>query len=99
MAPSGALCWPCSTTAVAGATARKTAPELGGFAPLLLLPAAVKKLENPYPGLAVGLGLVIGIAIGAAMDNVGVGVALGLVFGAAIGVARSRQGNADLPDE
>ena len=41
----------------------------------------------------VGIGLVVGIAIGAAMNNVGVGVALGLVFGAAIGFARWQRGN------
>lgn len=33
----------------------------------------------------IGAGLVIGIGIGAAIDNIGLGVALGLVFGAAIG--------------
>ena len=41
----------------------------------------------------VGIGLVVGIAIGAAMNNVGVGVALGLVFGAAIGFVRWQHGN------
>ena len=43
----------------------------------------VKKLNKSLPH--VGIGLVIGTAIGAAMDNVGLGIALGLVFGAAIG--------------
>ena len=43
----------------------------------------VKKLDKSLQ--PVGIGLVIGIAIGAAMDNVGLGIALGLVFGAAIG--------------
>ena len=43
----------------------------------------VKKLNQSLQ--PVGIGLVIGIAIGAAMDNVGLGIALGLVFGAAFG--------------
>ena len=43
----------------------------------------VKKLDQSLQ--PVGIGLVIGIAIGAAMDNVGLGIALGLVFGAAFG--------------
>ena len=41
----------------------------------------MKKLNKSLQ--PVGIGLVIGIAIGAAMDNVGLGIALGLVFGAA----------------
>ena len=40
-----------------------------------------EKEISPQP---IGIGLVIGIAIGAAIDNVGLGIALGLVFGAAI---------------
>ena len=56
-------------------------------------------IMNATLGSSVGLGLVIGMAIGALMDNVGMGVTWGLVFGAGIGVARSRQGTADLPDE
>ena len=43
----------------------------------------MKKLNKSLQ--PVGIGLVIGTAIGAAMDNVGLGIALGLVFGAAIG--------------
>ena len=44
-----------------------------------------------------GIGLVLGVAIGAATDNIGLGVALGLVFGAALGTAGSRKEEADPP--
>ena len=37
---------------------------------------------------SIGLGLVVGIAFGAATDNIGLGIALGLVFGAGIGTAK-----------
>tara|TARA_Y100000739_G_C20226831_1_gene292550 strand:+ start:374 stop:544 length:171 start_codon:yes stop_codon:yes gene_type:complete len=37
---------------------------------------------------SIGLGLVVGIAFGAATDNIGLGVALGLAFGAGIGTAK-----------
>ena len=37
---------------------------------------------------SIGLGLVVGIAFGAATDNIGLGVALGLAFGASIGTAK-----------
>ena len=37
---------------------------------------------------SIGLGLVIGIAFGAATDNIGLGVALGLAFGAGVGTAK-----------
>lgn len=59
----------------------------------------MKEQEKPQFGLTVGVGLVIGIAVGAALDNVGMGVALGLIFGAGIGATRSKQDNADRPDE
>ena len=36
----------------------------------------------------IGLGLVVGIAFGAATDNIGLGIALGLAFGAGIGTAK-----------
>ena len=37
---------------------------------------------------SIGLGLVVGIAFGAATDNIGLGIALGLAFGAGIGTAK-----------
>ena len=37
---------------------------------------------------SIGLGLVIGIAFGAATDNIGFGIALGLALGAGIGTAK-----------
>ena len=38
----------------------------------------------------VGIGLVFGVAIGAATDHVGIGVALGIVFGAVVGAITNR---------
>lgn len=40
-----------------------------------------KKIPADY---FIGIGLCIGVALGAAFDNIGLGIALGLVFGAAI---------------
>ena len=42
------------------------------------------KANDPIAHFA-GLGLVFGVAIGAALDEIGTGVALGLAIGAAIG--------------
>jgi len=39
---------------------------------------------NLRPGYYVGIGLIMGAGIGAALDNVGVGVALGIILGAAL---------------
>lgn len=33
----------------------------------------------------IGIGIVMGVVLGAAFDNVGLGVALGIAFGAALG--------------
>ena len=43
-----------------------------------------KKGNDPIAHFA-GLGLVLGVAIGAALDEIGTGVALGLAIGAGIG--------------
>ncbi len=40
-------------------------------------------------GSGVALGLVLGVAFGAALDNIGIGIALGLILGAAYDAARS----------
>ena len=37
---------------------------------------------------SIGLGLVVGIAFGAATDNIGLGIALGLAFGAGISTTK-----------
>ena len=37
---------------------------------------------------SIGLGLVVGIAFGAATDNIGLGIAMGLAFGAGIDTAK-----------
>jgi F0F1-type ATP synthase membrane subunit c/vacuolar-type H+-ATPase subunit K len=42
-------------------------------------------------GAWIGLGLALGVAFGAAMDNVGLGIALGICFGAALEAGRSRR--------
>jgi len=39
----------------------------------------------------LGIGLVLGIAFGAALDNIGLGIALGLVFGAALGSRNNKE--------
>lgn len=45
---------------------------------------------NKRAGSAIGLGIVFGLTIGAAFDQVGVGLALGICFGAAF-ESRRRQ--------
>ena len=48
----------------------------------------------------VGLGLVFGVAIGAALDEIGTGVALGLAIGAAIGTwLKKKKGQDSQPAE
>ena len=48
--------------------------------------AATQRVRNNNPiGKYVGLGIVFGMLIGSAMDNVGTGLALGIIFGACIG--------------
>ncbi|EKB55194.1 glycine zipper family protein [Falseniella ignava] len=47
-------------------------------------------MSNKLPdkiGTWIGIGLVLGTAIGAATNNIGLGVGMGLVIGAAIGAA------------
>ena len=36
------------------------------------------------PGIGTGTGIAIGVALGAAFDNVGMGIALGVALGAAV---------------
>lgn len=43
----------------------------------------------------VGLGLVFGVAMGAALDEIGTGVALGLAIGAAIGTWQKKKKGKD----
>lgn len=45
---------------------------------------------NKELGKWTGIGLVLGVAIGSLMDNMGLGVAIGLVLGVAIGASRSK---------
>ena len=42
-----------------------------------------------------GLGLVFGVAIGAALDEIGTGVALGLAIGAGIGASLKKKKDTD----
>ncbi len=47
----------------------------------------------------VGVGIALGVAFGAAFDNVGLGLALGIVFGAAYSVTlKKKDKNADEDD-
>jgi len=47
------------------------------------------------PATGPGIGLVLGVAVGAATDNLGLCIALGLVFGAALGTVVSRRDETD----
>ncbi len=38
----------------------------------------------------IGVGLALGVALGAAFDNIGLGISLGLCFGAAAGYGRDK---------
>ena len=52
------------------------------------------KANDPIAHFA-GLGLVFGVAIGAALDEIGTGVALGLAIGAGIGAWQRKKKDAD----
>ena len=42
----------------------------------------LNKTKKPYkPGTMIGIGMALGVAFGAALDNIGLGIALGVVFG------------------
>ncbi len=43
----------------------------------------------------IGLGIVLGTALGAAFDNVGLGIALGIVFGAGIEYGNRKKDESD----
>ena len=49
-----------------------------------------KKAVNE-PGRFIGIGIALGIGIGAALDNMGLGIAIGIALGAAIGSMRSHR--------
>ena len=49
-----------------------------------------KKIPTDY---YVGIGLCIGVAFGAAFDNIGLGICLGLVFGVAMQGAKKKKGD------
>lgn len=52
------------------------------------------KANGPIAHFA-GLGLVFGVAIGAALDEIGTGVALGLAIGAGIGAWQEKKKDTD----
>ncbi len=55
-----------------------------------------KVKRNPRDRASIiGLGIVIGVGIGAALNNVGIGVALGVALGAAIEMFASRKQDND----
>ena len=56
--------------------------------------ACKRKAIDPVAHYA-GLGLVFGVAIGAALDEIGTGVALGLAIGAGIGTWLKKKQDAD----
>lgn len=56
--------------------------------------------KGPLGGNAIGAGIAIGVALGAAMDNVGAGIAIGLAIGVALDAGqRKRQSNASQEQE
>lgn len=55
-----------------------------------------RKASDPIAHFA-GLGLVFGVAIGAALDEIGTGVALGLAIGAGIGAWSKKKQDTDGP--
>lgn len=58
---------------------------------------AGKPKANDLIARYAGLGLVLGVAIGAALDEVGTGVALGLAIGAGIGTWLKKKRGKDSP--
>jgi len=52
------------------------------------------KANDPIAHFA-GLGLVFGVAMGAALDEIGTGVALGLAIGAGIGASLKKKKDTD----
>ena len=52
-------------------------------------------MKKNYMGKCIGAGLCFGVALGAAMHNVGLGIALGLLFGVAVGAGLRRRHNKD----
>lgn len=49
--------------------------------------------------MSLAAGLVIGVGVGIALDNIGLGMALGLLFGAALGRRYDGQNQAEDPPE
>lgn len=47
----------------------------------------------------IGIGIALGVAFGAAIDNMGVGIALGIAIGAGIGTTRQKEKDKDDPKE
>ena len=47
---------------------------------------------------SIGIGMIIGVAIGAATDNIGLWISLGLVFGAAYGKTMQNKKDSDKTD-
>jgi hypothetical protein len=44
----------------------------------------------------IGMGLALGVVIGAVTDHMGLGIALGIVFGAVLGAAKAKR---DVPPD
>jgi hypothetical protein len=56
------------------------------------------KKENNYTK-SIGIGMIIGVVIGIATDNIGLWLSLGLVFGASYGKTKQAKADADKNDE
>ena len=49
---------------------------------------------NAFP-TGIALGMLLGVAIGAAIDNLALGIAIGMLLGIAVGVVWKRQAKGD----
>lgn len=60
---------------------------------LALSSVTVRRMNerNRKTGTSVGIGIIVGVVIGALTDNYGLWIALGLVFGTAWGTQRSKR--------
>ncbi len=56
------------------------------------------KKENNYTK-SIGIGMIIGAAVGVATDNIGLWLSLGLVFGAGYGKKMQAKKDSDKEDE
>jgi hypothetical protein len=70
------------------------------FAMLKLLDMEIlKKIFWDKPESRLGLGIIVGVAIGIGMDNIGAGVAIGVAVGVAMYTTKKKTERESSPDE